>query len=407
MNIKWKELWDANPDIFSVSGWEECPEEVRKGWHLPSQFDYFSAGDISFRVGIIAAQGVYREEDFLLGGILWGGHLGNGSRTLIYYVAKEFSPVFLGAVSQIGGMLFARTVFWREKLTPNLYVLAEKDYDKGFFRLDTGELRPGWEHWQRELNPVAWNHLTVINHYFESLAKRRVRAVSEKNKITYCWGNIQIAEFKKKGNKFELSTKVKWTRNKNIASKFLKLGWVDFSGNLNDEFCRAINGILELLENMEINGSLDSRELLDLKIIYDREFIPQYFGKYLEVPWYPRDFSDLIESRQLYFFQRDQSIRIIKPVLEKPSLKVVQTLLVFSAFENYTKHHQGFPGYPQLEWNHKIFLFCEADYMEELRLCQSWLKQPDNYPLIIMPKEWRTEGFKGVKDNFIAFGMDA
>ncbi|UWG98655.1 hypothetical protein LPY66_07670 [Dehalobacter sp. DCM] len=397
MKTLWKKVWDAHPSIFAVSGLEECTDETRKGWHLPAQFAYFSGGDINLRIGIIAAEDKYKDEDFLLGGIQWGAHIGNGTRTVIYFVAADFSPVFVKAINQIGGMLVAKAVFWKARLTPSLYAVTDKDYYKASFHADIGEPRCGLDYWHRELNAVAWNHLRIINDFFDGLTRRRVRTVYEKNKIVYCWGNIEIAEVKKKGNKFDLATKVKWTRNKNIASKFSKLGWVDVSGNINDEFCRSITGILELLENMEINGSLDTRDLFDLKVINDKEAIPRYFGRYLDSPWLPRDRNDMIDMNHLYFFQDGEVLSMLKPVLEKPFHMAAYALLAFSAFESSIKDNKTVNGIVRV-WNEKIFFLCEQSYLEELLLFQSWLKQPEKFPIYILPKEWKTEGFKGLKE---------
>ncbi|HHV65861.1 MAG TPA: hypothetical protein GXX46_12455 [Peptococcaceae bacterium] len=397
MKINWKEIWDANPDIFVVSGWEECPEEKRKGWHLPAHFSYFSSGDMNLRVGIIACQGEYKEEEFLLEGIIWGSRLGNGAKTLIYFVARDFSPIFLGAIAKLGGSLTAKAVYWREKLTPSLYPVQEKNYYQASFALDPGELRASWDWWERQLNPVATNHLKIIRTYFEGLAKRRVRTVFEKNKILFSWGRIEIAEVKKKGNKFELSTKVKWTRNKIIASKFLKTGWVDYSGKLNDEFCRAITGILELLENMEANGSLDPKDLLTLKLINDREFITNYFGQYFEYPWLPKERSDIPDLNNYYFFATDNILNVLYPVLDKPLVRFVRSLLVFTYLEYTGLAQKGLPGKPEIKWNNKIYLLSNLPYRDELRLCQSWLKQAEEFPIFILPDDWKTEGFKKLK----------
>lgn len=389
-------IWDANPEIFVVSGWEECLEDKRKGWHLPPQFSYFSAGDMNLRVGIIATQGIYKDEDFLLGGIMLGTRLGNGARTVIYFVAQDFSPVFLGALAQLGGSITAKAVYWREKLTPSLYPVQEKNYHKKMIT-DLGSLRPGWEFWERNVNPVACNHLIIIRKYFEGLGRRRVRIVFEKNKLSFHWGIIEIAEIKRRGNKFELTTKVKWTRNKNIATKFLKSGWVDVSGNINEEFCRAISGILELLENMEVNGSLDIKDQLAIKLIYDKEFVPDFLGKYIDFPWLVKERKDMVDTDRLFLFYQKDRFNILIPVVDKPILRMVYTLLVYTSLESSALCEKGIPGYPGAEWNYKIFLLTQPELMEELRLCQTWLSEPEKYPIILLPEDWRTEGLKSLR----------
>ncbi|MGI6449444.1 MAG: hypothetical protein ACOX3R_03845 [Desulfitobacteriia bacterium] len=397
MKVNWKEIWDANPDIFVVSGWEECSEDKRKGWHLPSHFSYFSAGDMNLRVGIIACQGGYKEEEFLLEGIVWGSRLGNGAKTLIYFVAQDFSPIFLGAIAKLGGTLTAKAIYWREKLTPSLFPVQEKRYHKTSVALDPGELRAGWEWWERQLNPVATNHLKIIRAYFEGLARRKVRTVFEKNKIVFCWGRIEIAEIKKKGNKFELSTKVKWTRNKSITSKFLKTGWVDYSGILNEEFCRAVTGVLELLENMESNGSLDLKDLVVIKLIYDRDFITNCFGRYIEYPWLPKDRSDSYDLSNFYFYASHDRVSVLYPILDKPLVKLVRSLLALTYLEHIDLAQKGLPNNPEIKWDNKIYLLSQPVFRDELRLCQSWLKHPWLLPIILLPDDWRTEGFKILK----------
>lgn len=397
MKIDWKEIWDANPDLFIGSGWEECSEEKRKGWHLSSHFSYFSAGDMNLRVGIIASQGVYKEEELLLEGIIWGIRLGNGARTVIYFVAQDFSPIFLGALTKLGGSLSGKAVYFREKLMPSLYPVQEKNYMNPAFHMELGEMRAGWDFWVRQLNPVALHHLDIIKDYFAGLAKRRVRTVFDKNKIVFCWGNIEIAEVKKKGNKFELTTKVRWTRNKSIASKSLKSGWVDCSGALNEEFCRAVVGILELLENMESNGTLDSQDLFTLKLINDKEFIPETFGRYFDFPWISKERCSKYELSNYYFFAHWDELKVVTSILEKPMQKVVNALLVYTVLEYINLTQQGIPGNSLLKWDKKITLLAQPHLRDEMRLCQSWLKKADLFPIILLPEDWETEGFKKAK----------
>lgn len=399
MKIDWKEIWDANPGVFIGSGWEECSEDKKKVWHLSSRFSFYSSGDMNLRLGIIACQGNYKDEEFLLEGIIWGSRLGNGARTVIYYVAQDFSPVFLRAAAMLGGTLTAKAVYWREKLNPSLYPVREKIFSKTAYDIEGGELIAGWDYWEREMNPVALNHLITIKNYFEGLKKRRVRTVFQKNKIVFCWGKIEIAEVKKKSNKFELSTKVRWTRNKNIASKFLKSGWVDCSGMINEEFCRAVNGILELLENMESNGSLDARDLLAIKLINDKEFVPAFFGKHFEFPLVFKEKNDNLELKNLYYFFDYCQINVVNPVLERPMAKIVNTLLLAAILETINIQDKGLPGYPEKKWNQKIYLLSQPVYRDELRLCQSWLKDAEQFPIILLPEDWKTEGLNSLRNS--------
>ena len=405
MKVNWKELWDANSELLIVSGWEECSADKRKALHLPSQFNYYLAGDLNLRAGIIAAHGKYKEEELLLAGILWGGRIGNGARTKIYFVAQQFSPIFLRAISELGGLLSAKAIYWREKLTPSLYPSIDKDYSRNSLNC-LAELRPDWEHWGRALNPVARGHLKIVRDYLESLSKRKVRVIIGKNKIVACWGSIEIAEIKIKGNKFELTTKVKWTRNRNISSKFLKAGWVDISGKINQEFCRTLKDILEFLENMEANNSLANKDILTLKLLYDKEFVTGYFGDYIELPWLTRERNDLLETNQLYYFTRNHEVNVIYPILEKPINRMASILLTYTALEYSDFRNKGLPDNPNIKWQQKIYLLTQYNYMDELRLCQSWLKNKERFPIVVLPEDWKTEGFKNFKDSLILDSYD-
>ncbi len=394
MTVNWKELWDANPNIFVMSGWEECPEERQKAWHLPSQYSYFSSGDMNLRVGIIACRRAYKDEEFILAGILWASRLGNGARTVIYFVAQDFSPVFLCTLAKLGGGLSAKAVYWREKLTPSLFPVLEKDYARSSYRAEPGELRPHIGFWEKNLNPVAWGHLEIVRGYLKNFAKRRVREVFENNRIVYRWGNIEIVEIKKKSNKFEMTTKVKWTRNKNIIAKFQKSGWVDLAGNINDDFGRAVTGIIEFLENMEINNTLDIKDLLYLKMTNDREVIPGFFGKYQLHPWLNK--HAVINPDTVFFYIDNSETRVVYAVLEKPVPVMVHSLLAYTLFEFSGIGENGLPQNSEAKWDKRIYMLSDMCYKEELRLCQSWLKQPANFPVILLPENWRTDGFKGL-----------
>lgn len=398
MKVNWKELWDVNSELFIASGWQECPEDKRKASNLPAQFHYYSAGDLNLRAGIIAVQGKYKEEDLLVAGISWGGRIGNGARTVVYFVAQHFSPVFLSAIAELGGVLSVKAVYWREKLTPGLYPVIAKDHSTNSLDSLT-EMKPDWGCWERRLNPVARGHLNIVRDYLEGLNKRKVRIVIGKSRIVAYWGSIEIAEIKAKGNKLELTTKVKWTRNKNISSKFQKFGWVDYSGKINHEFCRTLQDILELLENMEVNNCLMSKDLLTLKLLYDKEFVPNYLGNHLELPWLTRDKNDILDGSQVYYFQSQHEVNVVYPILEKPMNKIGNILLTFIALEHSGLRNIGLPGNPNIKWNQKIYLLTLRNYRDDLHLGLSWLKNKDRFPVIVLPEDWKTEGFKNIGET--------
>lgn len=391
MKVCWRELWEANPEIFIVSGWTECPEDKRKRLNLFSQFSYFRAGDLNLCGAIVAAPGKYKEEDFLQAGILWGGRSSNGARTVIYFVAQEFSPVFLGAIRELGGPLSAKAIYWREKLSPSLFPVQEKEFHKYALSNKQVELRPGWEYWERQLNPVAKGHIRIIREFFDSLKKRKVRLVFRRNKIVAYWGSIEIAEIKKKGNRFELTTKIKWTRNKSIVTKFLKSGWVDFSGKINEEFCWAVYGILELLESMEAGGCLETKDLLAIKVIYD-QYLAGILGKQFDYPWLAKDRHDLLETSEVFYFSCINQVNVIYAVTDKPINKFANIILLFTSLKFSVLSDKGLPSCPEVKWNQKLYLLCQQDCLDELRLGHSWLKDPYNFPVILLPNDWRTEG---------------
>jgi len=395
LRIDWLKIWDTNPNIFIASDWEECPEDKKRILNLPMQFNYFSSGDLNLRIGIVATSEEYKDEELLLAGIVWGMRMGNGVRTIIYFVAPNFRPVLLAAMAEIGDPLTLKAVYWREKLTPSLYPVSPNLINQNQFPTKKNELRPGWDYWRRQLNPVAYNHLKIIKDYFESLAKRRVRPVMEKNKILYYWGNIEIAEIKRKGNKFELTTKIKWTRNKNITRKFLKPGWVDISGMLNEEFCRAINGILELLENMEQNGLLDAKDLLSLILMYDKD-VANYWGEYFEFPWQISNRKEALDIGNYYFFKSNDQINILSLILDKPLNKLVNILLCYNNFKRNYFNRNLHLEQEQVQWNRKIYILCFSNLETEIMLSRSWLKMPENYPVVILPEDWKTEGFRNL-----------
>lgn len=398
MKIDWNDIWKANQDIFIASDFEECTEEKRKGWHLSSHFSFFSSGDMNLRVGIIACQSEYKEENFLYEGVSWGNYIGNGARTVLYFVAQDFSPVFLNALAKLDGRISAKAVYWREKLTPSLYPVQENEYLNTGYIPDTFLPRPDWSFWQKQLNPVAWNQLRVIKEFFEALEKRRVRTVFGKNKINFYWGPIEIAEIVLKSNKFELSSKVKWTRNKNIMAKFLKTGWVDYSGNINEEFRRAILGIIDLLENMEAGRCFDNRDLLALKIITDKEFLTNYFGSYQEYPWLVKNRNSILNNPNLFYFINGDRINVIYPIIDKPIFRMVQALLISSFLELWDRNKKNIGEKQDTKRKHKMVILALSGFIEELRLCQCWLKDPQYFTIYIMPDDWRTEGLKGTKE---------
>src|SRR5665648_621359 len=217
--MTWDMIWEVHPDIFIARKWLECPEIKKKEYHLSPIFDYF--------------------------------------------VAPNFSAAFLSAISKIGGSISARAVYWREKLTPSLYLIPENDLSSQS-RYSLGQARPDWKRWGQSLNPVAQQQLRIVNTFFDTLSNRRVRIEIKPQHIAFLWGNFEIAEVRRKGKKFEINSKVKWLKNNEHLSKWQKQGWVDASGSLNTEFQTIILKILDYLEGLKKEGKLRTQDLLAL-----------------------------------------------------------------------------------------------------------------------------------------------
>lgn len=144
----------------------------RKDLRLPQQYNYFFGGETALRVGIVVSQTLLKEEEFLLAGMLWANRLSNGARTVIYFVAPDFSPFLLHALSKIGGLINAKAVYWRERLSPSLYLIPEAP-SGAQKRISVGERRPNWLKWRQELNPVAQHQLFVVKSFFVQACRSR------------------------------------------------------------------------------------------------------------------------------------------------------------------------------------------------------------------------------------------
>lgn len=109
---------------------------------------------------------------------------------------------------------------------------------------------------------MARQQLITVKDFFSKLASRGVQLVVKNQSINVVWGNFEIAEVRRKGKKFELCTKLKWLKSKELMLKWQKQGWVDSSGSLNTGFCATILDILDYLEALEQEGKLRPQDLL-------------------------------------------------------------------------------------------------------------------------------------------------
>ncbi|GAB6156243.1 hypothetical protein JCM17380_49950 [Desulfosporosinus burensis] len=394
MSITWNMIWEAHPDAFIVKNLKEYPDDKKKASRLPAQFAYFMGGETTLRVGIIASSSVPREEEFLLAGLLWGNRLSNGAKTVIYYVAPNFSTSFLTGLTKIGGTIFARAVYWREKLSPSLYPIPEKQTSNQP-RYVLGEERPDWKRWAEGLNPVVRQQLTTVRSFFSHLAARRVRIEIKPQSISFLWGHFEIAEVRRKGKKFELSTKVKWLKKGEQMVKWQKQGWVDASGSLNPEFCATIVSILDYLESLEQEGKLRTQDLLALLLHQGDGVLKSLWGSPWPWPWLPKERAEnsVMELEEWYFYQWNGQLSVVCPIFEKPLTKAAQSVLLASVLERsmllvFAKDDKGDP----LVWDGRVHWLTALGKEEELRRWYCWLTDVDKFPIWTLPENWQDKG---------------
>ena len=388
----WLKIWEQHPDVFIAQNWQECSAEKRKDLRLPQQYSYFYGGETALRVGIVASETLPKEEEFLLAGILWANRLSNGARTVIYFIAPDFSPFLLHALSKIGGLINAKAVYWRERLSPSLYLIPETPAGVSK-RISVGERRPNWLKWRQELNPVAQHQLSVVKEFFDKLAYRRIRPELKPQTISYMWGNIEIAEIKRKGKKIELTTKVKWLKDEAMAQSLLRQGWVGTSGELNNEFCDAVMRLIEILEEKERNGQLKPQDRLSLWLYQGGGILSSLWGSPKEWPWLPKDRSEawISDLAQWFYFEGNGQISVICPILNKPLVKASQAILLSSVLERSTLLQLD-KNKNNNSWDMQIHWLTLKELEEELRLCLSWLKYPEKFQVWTLPNKWYTEG---------------
>lgn len=389
----WHRVWEAHPNLFLAQNWQECPSEKRKDWRLPAQFSYFSGGETSLRIGIIASSVIPKEEDFLLAGMLWGSRLSNGVKAVVYFVAPDFSPFFLLTLNQIGGILNARAVYWREKLSPSLYLIPENTNQHNI-RYSLGEERPDWSKWRQELNPVAQHQFDVVKEYFDQFKVRRVRSDIKPLHITFLWGNIEIAEIRRKGRKFELMTKIKWERDPELTRQWQRSGWVDVSGTINPEFHQAITNILHHLEGKEKRGELKPKEVLSLYLHDGGGIVSTLWGNVWEWPWLPKERGEnwVHELSQWFYFQGEGQLSVVCPIFEKPLVQATQSLLLSCVLEKSLLLRSSRTKSSETLWDGQIHWLTTTSMEGDLRLLQSWLKNPELFQIWTLPELWQTKG---------------
>ncbi|WP_052090747.1 hypothetical protein [Desulfosporosinus sp. HMP52] len=394
MSITWNSIWETHPDVFIVKEWKEYPEDKKRASRLPLQYAYFMGGETTLRVGIIASATINREDEFLLAGLLWGHRLSNGTKTVIYYVAPDFSTSFLTGLSKVGGIIDARAVYWREKLMPSLYPIPEKQLFSRV-RYPMGEDRPNWKRWGESLNPVARQQLVTVNNFFSQLADRRVRIVVKNQTINIYWGNYEIAEVRKKGKKFELNSKVKWLKSSEQMQKWQKQGWVDASASLNPEFSATILEILDYLESLQKACQLRPHDHLALMLHNGEGALKMLWGSPWAWPWLPKDRSEtaVLELEEWFYFQGNGQLSVVCPIFDKSLLKAARSILLASVLERSlllvsAKDELG----NLLVWDGRVHWLTTPGKEEELRRSYSWLSDVSRFPIWTLPEDWQENG---------------
>lgn len=392
--MTWNDIWQSHPSVFVAQNWLEYSEDKKKQSRLPLHFNYFSSGDMTLRVGIIATETILKEEEFFLAGLLWGNRLSNGAKTLIYYVAPDFSQAFISGLSKIGGNISARAVYWREKLTPSLYLIPE-DQQKNCVVHELGEKRPDIKRWGQSLNPVTQQQLIVVNDFFSQLAERRVRIAFKSQHIDFLWGNYEIAEVRLKGKKFELNSKAKWLKQKDQMLQFHKQGWVDASGALNNEFCATIYRILDYLELLEREGKIRQIDSLSLWLNKGDGVLKSLWGSPWICPWLPKErgVTILNELEEWHFFQGNGQLSIICPIFEKSLMKSSRSILLSSVLERSPLVTQARSDKGQsLIWDGRVNWLTTVGLEGELQRWNYWLKNVDEFPIWTLPENWQEQG---------------
>ncbi|KLU62153.1 hypothetical protein CEB3_c15160 [Peptococcaceae bacterium CEB3] len=400
MNSGWSQTWDEHADLFVARNWQECPSEKKKAWHLPNKFAYFQAGETALRVGIVASAAIPREEELLLAGVMWGNRLSNGAKTVIYFVAPDFSPFFLEAMGKIGGVLNTRAVYWRERLTPSLYLVPEQRTGGGDYPT-LGELRPSWRTWGQGLNPVARQQLEVVRAYFAGI--EGIRCVMKAQQIAFLWGHLEIAEIVRRGKKFELGTKAKWEKDPELMGLWQKAGWVEASGHLNQEFCHSVDKIIIQLRGLKERGLLKARELLDCWLYQSAGVVSTLWGRAWEWPWLPaeRGHNWVTVLGQWHYFTANGQMSIVLPVLERPMAEaslslILAVVLEKSALLSAVTDDEG----RRLEWDGRVQWLTLPEWEQDLRRWHCWLKAPEQFPIWVLPEGWQKERLENLSGSF-------
>ncbi|MCL1791831.1 MAG: hypothetical protein FWG40_10915 [Peptococcaceae bacterium] len=390
--MDWRAQWEAHSDLFVVSNWLERTQDRQAKWPLPAGFRYFSGGDMKLRAGIIVKTREDQEEEFLKAGLLWGAQLSNGARTVIYFVAPQFSERFLRLMDVFGGKLMCKAIYWRERMSPSIFAATGGVEDQ--VRIE----RPDWKAWERQINPVEVSYLTGLRTYFESLEPLGARIVFLRNKIVLCRGSLEVAQIKKTANKLVFGSVAKWL-GRSAAEKYQKAGWVDADRCLNGAFRSAVEDLLGLITESLADDSLDAKEVMSLLLWENPGLAGEMWGRCVDFPCVFVDGKPL-EAQRVYFMASGdedtgnagnagdagspvRDLSVVVPILDKPLVRVGEAVWWHGLMKSIMTR------LPQYRWDGCVNCLVAPGCQEELRIALEWIRERNDFPCYVLDRGWK------------------
>jgi hypothetical protein len=382
LDTDWRAQWDAHKDLFVASNWLECAQDRQLKWPLPATFKYFSGGDMKLRTGIIVKTRQDQEEEFLKAGLLWAAQLANGARTMMYFVAPQFSESFLKLMENFGGQIKCKALYWRERMTPSLFG-ATGGGVPAQVKIEGSD----WKTWGRQINPVEASYLKVLQTYFEGLSDTGARIVFKKNKIALCRGILEVAQIKKAGGKLDFQTTAKWL-GRAAGEIYQKAGWVDAERCLNAAFRTATEDLLRLISDQAREDKLDAKETMSLLMWENPAQAGELWGRCADLPCVSVD-GKVLDFGKIYFMVQEgsdgvQDLNVVLPVLDKPLSRIGTAVWWSGIMETVMAY------LPQYRWDGRINCLVASGCQEELRIALEWLRDRESFPCFILDRQWKT-----------------
>lgn len=222
---------------------------------------------------------------------------------------------------------------------------------------------------------------------------RRVTVDFRPDQIIFCWGNIEIAEVRRKGKKFDLITKAKRAKTAEQVTLDQRHGWVDAAGNLNDDFCTAVQAIVGQLEWLEQAGEVRAKEVLALRLRHGDGVLTSLWGHAWSWPWLPKERGDswVADLGQWYYFQGNGQLSMVCPILERPLIEAGHSLILTAILETGVLEHALRNRQESLSWDGRVHWLTLPACEEELRRWHDWLREPDQFPIWVLPEGWRQQ----------------